>query len=299
MSGGLTWFDREGKRLESIDFGVREVGFSDPSISPDGKRVALALVDPNVGSTDIWLHDLSRGISSPLTFDPEWDEHPIWSPDGKSLVFKSRREGVYNLYEVDSIGAGSEEVLLKSEAHETPTDWSSSGELIMYSVEDGVNSDLWVLPLGDDGKPEPFLETPFSERDGRFSPDERWVAYVSDESGGDEIYVQSFPDPGPRHRISTSGGRHPHWRRDGRELFYRAGDGNLVAVPIETGTTLEVGTPQSLFQINAPGGRNWGDASGGRNWGDASADGQAFLAISSSEAASLTVVLNWEAELER
>ena len=219
---------------------------------------------------DIWVLDMVLGVTSRLTFDAATDNLPIWSPDGQRVVFPSSRKGPFDLYIKAASGAGQEELLIKLG---TPTgwatDWSRDGRFILYQIP-GVNTgqDLWIAPQFGDRKPFPYLQTQFNEQEGAFSPDGRWVAYVSDESGRDEIYVQAFPLSGEKHQISTGGGSEPYWKKDGKELFYLAADRNLMAVPVTLGTTITPGTPKSLFPV---------PVSAQRHSYAVTADGQRFL----------------------
>jgi dipeptidyl aminopeptidase/acylaminoacyl peptidase len=283
------WFDRNGKWIE--DVGDPEIRCTHVSLSPDENRVALQCFAAEGGSTDIWVADLSRrGTFSRLTSNPGWDMNPIWSPDGKRLIFRCDDA----LFEKASTGAGKERKLLDLGGFR-PTDWSPNGDSILYqSDETGAESDLFLLSTSGSGQPETLIQTPFSEVDGHFSPDGKWIAYASNETGQFEIYVQSFPGGGPKQQISTGGGRHPRWRQDTRELYYIANDGNLMAVPLaKVGTALEVGDPQPLFRP--------GMVAGWLSYAVAS-DGQRFLIPSTPErttASSVAVVLNWAAELEQ
>ncbi|MCA1660594.1 MAG: hypothetical protein LC642_08695, partial [Verrucomicrobiaceae bacterium] len=231
------WFDRGGKQIGSL--GAAGLYFT-LRLSPDETRAAVDLTDTQTGTEDIWLFDLSRGIPSRFTTDPANDSNPLWSPDGSRIVFTSNREGVRNLYQKIASGGGNEEVLLKSTEEKVPDDWSSDGQFIVYqTINRKTKWDFWVLPMSGDRQPFPFLQTEFNEQAAQFSPDGKWIAYSSDESGAPEVYVQTFPASGGRWRVSTDGGRQPRWRRDGRELFYITADGKLMAVDVKLGATFE------------------------------------------------------------
>ncbi|MEE8325408.1 MAG: hypothetical protein V3R58_00035, partial [candidate division NC10 bacterium] len=289
------WLDRNGDPIESS----AKIRGNYGRLSPDENRVAVVRIDPEVGTNDIWVHDLSRGIESRLTFDPTYDENPVWSPDGTRIVFSAQREGAPNLFVKLLDGSEEARQLFASESIARPGDWSRDGNYIVYHTE-GVNSlvDLWVLPLDGEQKPFPFLQTEFNETQGRLSPDGRWMAYSSDESGRSEVYVQDFPDSHAKWRISSEGGGEPQWRRDGKELFYIDPESTLMAVPLKTASTFEAGLPQALFQ--APFAFS-SAALWHRNFYSATSDGQRFLAYleEESEQLSTVVVLNWFEELER
>ena len=197
-----------------------------------------------------------------------------------------------DLYQKLASGAGQDEVLLKSDVPMQASDWSRDGRFILYATNDPkTNWDLWVLPMTGDRKPIPFLQTGFSEREARFSPDARWIAYTSDESGRDEVYVQSFPASGGKWQISTTSGSQPQWRHDGKELFYLAPDQKLMAVAVQAGSTFEAEVPKALFEARTP------RVSGSRNYDAGAADGQRFLintlAAQQAAAPPITVVVNW------
>jgi Tol biopolymer transport system component len=186
------------------------------------------------GVGDIWVLDLSRKAKSRLTFDPANDHDPHWSPDGTRILFGSNRDGIDNLYTKNAAGTGNDELLLKTAYNKVPNDWSRQG--ILYTeLDPKTGRDIWFLPDTGDKKPAPYLQTSFNEDEARFSPDGRWIAYRSDETGRSEIYVQSFPPSGGKWQISTTGGGQPRWRADGRELFFvPSGGSGLWAVDIET-----------------------------------------------------------------
>ncbi len=218
----LIWFDRGGKPLGTAG---PPANYGAPWLSPDEKRVAFSRPEPQSGNPDIWLIELARGTLTRFTFVPSVNISPIWSPDGSRIVFSANRDGPMNLYQRAASGAGNDEALLKSDDSKAPNDWSADGRFILYqNLDPKTNWDLWVLPLSGEQKPFPFLETDFDERQGRFSPDGKWIAYTSNASGEWQVYVQSFPASGGKWQVSTNGGAQPQWRRDGKELFYLSPD---------------------------------------------------------------------------
>jgi hypothetical protein len=277
----LTWFDRGGKKLESL--GPKGPLWS-PRISHDGRRVLFAIGDPG----DLWLEDMARHVSTRLTFDPSDENFPIWSPDDSRIVFMSRRTGGGDLYGKASSGSGSEELLFSSPLGKAPRSFSPDGRLLLFtSLNPKTKYDFDVLSLPD-RKVTPFLHTEFDEFLGEFSPDGRFVAYASNESGRSEIYVQPFPGPGGKWQMSTTGGTAPVWRRDGKELFYLAPDHKLMAVAVRTGTTLEAEAPRPLFEARI---REDPD----RHF-DVSADGQRFLIVTplgDDSTPPITLIQNW------
>jgi serine/threonine protein kinase len=291
----LAWFDRKGKELGSAG---QASPLLSPALSPDEKRVAMVRADPSTGS-DIWLLDLARLNSSRLTFDPAIDSNPVWSPDGSRIVFSSNRAGPYNLYWKSSSGAGNEELLLKSETAKFVTDWSSDGRLILYMDSGAITgSDIWALPVSGDQKPFPIVQSSFNETQGRLSPDTHWIAYVSNESGISEIYVQNFPPAGGKWMVSINGGFQPRWRGDGKELFYYSVDSKLMAVPVKTnGNNFEAGSPVALFLVRVLS----GPPTGGAGY-TVTHDGQRFLVNVLAEESSpspAVVVQNWTALLRK
>jgi serine/threonine protein kinase len=284
----LVWFDRSGKQLGAPG---PPGEYSFPALSPDEKRVAIDRDDPQTGTFDIWLLDLARGIPSRFTFDPANDVYPVWSPDGSRIVFGSSRDGAYGLYQKSSSGAGSEEAISKPGERKYPTDWSLDGRFILYTqTSPDTLWDLWVIPLFGDRQPIPFLQTKFNEVNGVFSPDGKWIAYESDDSGSSQVWVQSFP-AGSKWQVSNEGGGEPHFRRDGKELFYLAANGKLMAVEVKANISgLEFSAPKPLFDTHS------------QNRYSVTADGQRFLIntpVEESASAPITVILNWTAEAKR
>src|SRR5262249_31242771 len=195
---------------------------------------------------------LGLAVRSRFTLDVAPDVGPVWSPDGKQMVFSSNRTTTYDLYEKPvNAPSGSEQLLLATPQIKVPTDWSPDGRFLLYrNFDPKTGYDIWALPMDGDRKPFPVVQTNSVERDAQFSPNGKWIAYQSNESDRFEIYVQPFPSPGGRSLVSTNGGAQPRWRRDGKELFYIGLDDRLMAVPIRlnpNGQTVEVGAATPLF----------------------------------------------------
>ncbi|MBS1806957.1 MAG: protein kinase [Acidobacteria bacterium] len=290
----LTWIDRAGKPLGTVGTPGE---YHYPRLAPDGKRLAVVRSDPQTRSWDIYVIDLARGAGLRLTFDPGDDRNPAWSPDGSHIAWSANRDGAYQIYQKLASGDGPEELLLKEDVPITPGSWSADGRFLLYNRNDPKTSnDQWVLPLAGDRQPSVYLQTPFSETAGRFSPDGRWVAYRSDDQGRFEVYVQTFPVSGGKWQISNNGGIQPWWRSDGKELYYLSADGKLMAVEVKPGGSFEVSAPQALFDL-AP-----VRAIGGTSSYAVTAAGDRFLFVTArEEAASLqfTVVTNWTEEAKK
>jgi serine/threonine protein kinase len=298
LSGGvpnrqLIWFDRSGKQLESVG---PPGEINDIVLSRDGKRIAI---QRSVGGNfNIWLMDLARGVPSRFTFEARTDDNPVWSPDGNFVAFSSGAAGaaLFDLYRKPSSGLGNPELLFKSDSTKEPTDWSSDGRFILFNQYGGqTGSDVCVLPLFGDGKPYPLLNSEFDENAAFFSPDGHWFAYTSNETGRLEVYIQTFPQTGGKWLVSNGGGAQPHWRGDGKELFYVAPDKTLMSVEIKTGSAVELGAPKPLFVTKV---RSYAAP----NRYVVAPDGQKFLInapAGDATVAPITVVVNWASGLKK
>ncbi|HTA47012.1 MAG TPA: protein kinase [Bryobacteraceae bacterium] len=297
----LTWLDRGGKAIGTVgDAGRYDV----LHLSPDGTRIAVSKFDPVSYNTDIWLVDLRSGANTRFTFDPAYDSNPVWSPDGKRVIFVSTRGGTPGLYEKSTEGAGTETVLLRPIPAANLTDWSRDGRYVISFRVTSDASAIWVLPLEGDRKPFPFLRSNFSLVGPRLSPDGRWIAFRSNESGRDEIYVESFTPAADAGSAPSTGkwlvsrGNSAgmiHWRQDGRELYYLSLDGTVMAVPVTANPGFHAGPPEPLFKVPAG-----FDRAG--PLGEVSPDGQRFLlALPKGGAArqEFTVVTNWDSVSSR
>ena len=292
-NGQLIWYDRQGGQLAAVGPAGE---YRSLQLSPDGNQVLLDRNDPQTETSDIWKFDLLRQTSTRLTSNPATDTFPIWSPDGSQAAFVSHREGFWGIYRVGD--DEKEELLLKGDQNLLLTsDWSSDGKFIVYrKAHEKTGLDIEILPLHGARQPQTYLATAFEESYGKVSPDGHWLAYQSEDSGHLEIDVQSFPVPGQKVTVSQGGGMLARWRRDGKELYYVAADGKLMAVPVETGARFRAGTPVPLFDLGTFGRRiNW------YNY-DVSRDGQKFLVIRPLDEAPrrpLMVVQNWTELLKK
>jgi Tol biopolymer transport system component len=280
----FAWFDRTGKRLGTFGDLADYLGME---LSHSGKRLAVPVLDPSPvarGAHNIYVFDVTTGSRTQLTSDPGDENFLIWSPDDRRVVFNSTRRGSLDLFQTTSAGGGTEEVLLADDVAKWPVSWSPDGRNILYvtqsvAVVDGPagskqeisNNDIWVLPLFGDRKPYALLATPATEYWPAFSPDGKWIAYSSTESGESELYVMQFPPTGKKWQISSSGGGfQARWRRDGKELFYMTQNRTLMAATVNgSGSSFEVRGRQVLFETKF--------AHGQYHAYDVSADGQRVL----------------------
>jgi Tol biopolymer transport system component len=287
----LSWFDRAGSSLGTFG-SAEQIGLSNLRLSPDGRRVIAERTLQN--ETDLWMLDSTRQTRFTLGADGNIARLPIWSPNGDRIAFESIGSGSVKLVIKSASGGDGEEMLFKSPQGKIPCDWSPDGRFLLYYVPDPkTGTDLWVLPAAT-REPYLFLRTDANELWGQFSPDGRWVAYQSNETGRYEIYVRAFPARGGPIPVSTSGGVYPRWSRNGKEIYFIAPDAKLVAVPMSTSATMaEAGTPVTLFQTQRLGGGMNVIARGHQY--DVTADGRFLINVDSgSSATPITLLLNWK-----
>jgi Tol biopolymer transport system component len=291
----LTWFNREGKALGTVGRPDRYIAVR---ISPNGAQAITPIVDA-LEKRDLWLLDLTRGLSSRITTNGA-GVGAVWFPDGRRLAaYGLNGSRVFKVFEVPANGVGDQKTVLESQQTSYVTDVSPDGRFLVYSRGSAENRyDIWLVPTGGDHKPTPFLATPASEYLGQVSPDGKWIAYISDESGRDEIYVRSFPASGFKWPISNGGGSYPRWRRDGKELFFVAASGALMAVavrPAQQGLDFGAATALPVTLVISGGSFAYPY--------DIARDGQRILALApvrgGRDSTSLTVLMNWEAVLKK
>jgi Tol biopolymer transport system component len=299
----LSWFDQRGKRLGTVGEPSTYISMA---LSPDGTRAVVSRGDSKNANIALWIMDLGRGTSSRFTFGRTPAAFGIWSADGSRVIFPFGNGGKYNLYQKIASGLRDHELLLESDESKVPRSCSRDGRFLLYTTGNpmtGQTRELWVLPLEGDKKPIPFARTSFNHIEGQFSPDGRWVAYVSDESGRDEIYIRTFrlnpaevsSDDEGKWLISTAGGREPRWSGDGKTLYYIATDGQIMAVQITANQAFRVGAPKALFQtppsLGATFSQSWSVTPDGKRF--------LFLAMAEQRQAPFNVVLNWPAALKK
>jgi Tol biopolymer transport system component len=293
VSEQMVWRDRAGKEVGSV--GPPGV-YASFRLSPDERSIVFNRAGGS--NQDIWVLDVARGVPSKISFDPSTDNLPIWSPDGRRILWPSNRRGGFDLFVKPASGTGQDELLIPmGTVNGWGTDWSRDGKWVLFQRPgDKTSQDLWIAPQSPDGsgqqKPFPYLNSQFAESNGVFSPDGQRIAYVSNESGRDEVYVQAFPLTDEKDQISIGGGNQPEWSKDGAELFYLAANRNLMAVPVRvTGNAFEPGAPKALFPIPGTAVRRaYAPASNGR-----------FLIakpLDDEATAPMTVVLNWLARVK-
>ena len=290
----LVWFDRSGKKLESIG---EPDNYASVALSPDGRRAVAGLLDADGRQSDLWLLDLSRGTKSRLTFHAQSDGDPLFSPDGKRILFTSNRDGDghVHLYDTAASATGDDQLLLSADADDIPTSWSRDGKHILFMrFRTGAHSSVWLLPLAGREAKLLLQSSAFDQAAATFSPDGRFIAYTSDESGKFEVYVQPFPLSGEKWVISSGGGFLPLWRDDGKELFYLTPDGRMMSAEIKSDAAFDSVVTKPLFQINIKRAPGYPYA--------VAPDGSRFLVNTPAEATNptpMTLVLNWPATLRK
>jgi Tol biopolymer transport system component len=287
----FAWMDRNGRTISTVG----ERGDIGAAVSRDGTRIIVSRSDrQNAGNIDLWTRDSDSGTFTRFTFDPAPENSPVVSPDGTRVVYATRRGGASELWVKATTGLATPQRLpaFPGAVEMTPADWSSDGQFLLVGLYSPATSwDIGRVPVSGAGQPELLLNSPAGERDAKLSPDLHWIAYDSTESGRREIWIQPLPPNGSRWQVSNGGGTAPRWRADGRELFYIAADGKLVAVPVAPGETPKFGAAVALFQtLQREGGGNY----------TPSADGQRFLInapLGSSEAEPISVIVNWRSTI--
>jgi len=277
----LVWVDRSGREIAALT-DSDDSQWDNLSLSPDGTRLAVRRMIN--GNTDVWVVDTARGQPRRLTVSPAVDGEPVFSPDGLKIAYASDpKDTLWDVHVKAADGTGSDAVLMDAPENESPRDWSPDGKYLLVAKQSRTSDfDLWAFSVAGDKKPFAVAETPFAENDGRFSPDGASIAFSSNETGREEIFVEPFPGPGARVQISNGGGRIPRWRRDGKELYYIAADLRLMAIEMN-GSFVARGAPRPLFPMSSP------------TWYVPSAEGTRFLIRKTvSPETPLTVVLNWK-----
>jgi serine/threonine protein kinase len=290
----ISWFGRNGKPM--ADTGEPGAYFS-PRISPDGRKLAIALGIPGTSNYNIWVFDLVRGVPTRITFSSSLDGQPAWSPDGKTVVFTSNRSGQFHIYQTTADGTGDASPIVADDAGEYNPSFSADGRYLVYrrlSAQSGAHYEIWAIPLYGDRKPFPVVSQTDAAHPA-LSPDGKWLAYSSQESGRPETYVVPFPQGNAKWRVSTDGGDWPRWRHDGKELFFLSRDQKITSAGISTdGTSLVVGKLAPLFQVNVPISLGW--------FYDVSADGNRFVVLNQAPRQTtepLTLVVNWPVLLKK
>jgi hypothetical protein len=286
-SSHVSWLDRTGKELEILPVtgAIRAL-----RLSPDGRTLAMGVEDEKEGSSDIWTYDLERRLPARVTLDPRDEKIPVWSSDAQSIFFRCDWAGPPDICRVPVRSPESAAPVVVRPGVQVPEDVSRDGRYLVFTeFMRRTNGDLWLLPLSGDGKPVPIAQTPFDEKGARFSPDGRWLAYYSNESGNREVYLRSVERSGERLRVSSAGGTMPRWRLDGRELFYLSSDNRVMSVSLSAGPRLQPSAASTLFRVEGV----------VRDY-DVVADGRRFLLdVAEPDPAPLAVLANWPALLAR
>jgi serine/threonine protein kinase len=286
----LAYLNRTGEKVTRLK-GTQSV--FEGAFSPDGAKIAYSSTDPQQRNEDIWVYDIARSLSTRLTFDPKDDTDPIWSPDGKRIAFSSNRTSHASVFLKNADGTGNDEEFISYKEDIFPTSWSRDGQWIACTTD--PKRDILIYPAADKKTPIAFLNTDFTEEEGRFSPDGHWIAYMSNESGQQEVYVRPFPGPGGKWQISTNGINYrAFWRGDGKEIYYISRDGKMMAADVSaSGSSFSVGEVKPVFDAFIK---------GAAQILDVSKDGEKFLIIYNpveSNSDNLTMVLHWNDELKK
>jgi Tol biopolymer transport system component len=285
----LTWFDRSGRSTGTI--GKTET-YNNLRLSPDGRRIATAQVDSSGRSSNIWVHEPARLATGRLTFDPSQNTTPIWSPNGRQILFSSNRKPSFRLFAKSADGSGPEEEVADLR-NGWGWDWSYDGKHVLVAQ----GNELWHLSWPE-RVATPMMQASWTVKNAQFSPDGRWFAYASNETGNWEIYVSSFPIGNGKWLVSAGGGQEPRWRHDGKELFFLSADGRMMAMKVTTDASFKASSPVPLFQTH----RRQAVSAMDLFSYDVSGDGQRFLILTKVEeakAAPLSILLNWVSEMEK
>ncbi len=294
IQGQLRWFDRSGTPAGTVGAVAEYLDFE---LAPDERAVAVSRVDPQLSTADIWILDLARNVPTRFTTDAKNDASAVWSPDSSTLAFRSNRRGGTDLYQKRASGTEPEKALIETGVNLISNDWSADGKWIVFTrTATTTGFDIYLWPVDGSGKPQLVVHTSQNAMHGRLSPNARWMAYASDESGELQVYVEPFPGNGEKRRVSPDGGSEPRWRRDGNELFYLASNEQLMSVSIPGGNAFNAGSPQRLFDARVP-------LTGNpyRSNYAVTADGKRFLVnirIDTAQAP-INIVVNWPALLRR
>jgi len=286
----LRLYNRKGQIIDSI--GNQERYFS-PALSPDGRKVAVDVHDPANNNTDIWIYDIDRGIRTRFTFDSALESNPVWSPDGTWLAYRWNRSEQRGIYMKSTSGAGEDSLLVANESLMRPNRWSVDGKHLLFEIYPDGPPDIHAISFSDTLVAREIRATSFAEWDPAPSPDGRWLAYSSNESGDEQVYVVPFDGRGGKWQISTNEGDRPRWRADGKEIYYLDNSDNVMVAQVDgSGTSFQIGEVTKLFEISG--------SRPGKVY-DVSGDGQTFLVNARSSdiiLSTATLVLNWDAEID-
>ena len=295
--GEIVSLARDGRLLGAPVAPAAE--YVDVSLSPDGRHLAFSPVDPERNTPDVWTLDLTRGLTQRLTSDRMTDANPHWSADGTGIAFRSNRDGTNKIYLRGLAETRDEELTLRQASDLDTTNMMfthysrDARYLVLTTTGRATSFDVWVVETGNTPRVLPVAQTEFDEYHGVLSPDNRWLAYVSNETGTPQVFVQSFPEARQRFQVSSEGGIEPQWRADGRELFFVASEGSLMAVTVAAGTSIQLGSPRRLFRAMLPASR-----SPYRRHYAAATDGQQFFVVRAAgdlPPPAINVVLDWRA----